>query len=321
MFLALVGAAGSALAEPLRIATTRSASAAPLLLAIEQNFVADQGLEPKLGFEPNDEAVMAAVRSGKADIGTSSLSAAFYRFAAAHDLKIIAARSSDETRFPIDVLLIGAKAYQAGFTGLKGIVGARLGIVGDDPVGRYALFDVAARFKLDASAIKTVPLKTPADAVSALSRGTIDAALLSLSDALRLVQKGDAILRLSDYAQWQEGVLFASATTIAARRAALARFIHAYQRATAEYEQNFLSYDDGGDFIPGPHHDEELSRLASDLRLAPGTLEATKTYCDPGAAPDVADIARQIAFWKDQGRLGKTVTAADLLDLSFLAAK
>ena len=47
-------------------------------------------------------------------------------------------------------------------------------------------------------------------------------------------------------------------------------------------------------------------------------LAVTKTYCDRRANLDVADIEKQVRFWQDQGRLSKSIAAADLLDLSFI---
>jgi hypothetical protein len=62
----------------------------------------------------------------------------------------------------------------------------------------------------------------------------------------------DHIDNMSSYSRfrvprWQQGVVFASAQTIATNRTLLESFMRAYQRGTAEYALNFLSYDDGGD--------------------------------------------------------------------------
>jgi hypothetical protein len=81
---------------------------------------------------------------------------------------------------------------------------------------------------------------------------------------------------------------------------------------------DFLSYDDGGDFIPGPHYHKYLDSIARQVQLAPDMVAITKTYCDRRANLDVADIKKQVQFWQDQGRLDKRLVAADLLDLSFI---
>jgi NitT/TauT family transport system substrate-binding protein len=151
-----------------------------------------------------------------------------------------------------------------------------------------------------------------------LSHEKIDAALLPYATAIRLATTRRALLRLSDYAAWQEGVVFATARMIATKRGLIERFMRGYQRGTTDYQLNFLSYDDGGDFIPGPSFDKELALIAHEIRLAPDLLAATKTYCEQRANLDAADIAKQVKFWQDQGRLDTHVAASDLLDLSFI---
>jgi NitT/TauT family transport system substrate-binding protein len=304
--------------QPLRIGVTRDASVAPVLIAIDAGYFQLAGLDPKLLPFESDAAVAAAVASGKLDIGMAALSAPFLRDAAAQRLKIIASRSSDRTGFPMYALLVSPKARAAGLSGVRGLPNATIGVARADSSEYYGLYSIAARFNLDANSIKTVLLKSPAGELSALSRGEIDAAVLPYPTALALANKGRSLLRLSDFAQWQQGVIFVTAGNIAKRRALIEAFMRAYQHGTADYALNFLNYDDGGDFIPGAHYDGYLDLVARWLKISPDTLARTKTYNDRRANLDVADIEKQVEFWKDRDKLSKTVLADDLLDLSFV---
>ena len=248
----------------------------------------------------------------------ASLSAPFYSYAAAHGLKMIASRSSDQTGFPMYALLVSRKAHAAGFTGVRELAHARIGIADTDSGTYYALFNIVSRFGLDPGSIKTISLKSPAGELGALSRGDVDAALLPFATALHSASRREPLLPLSDFAQWQQGVVFTTAKNIATRRNLIDRFMRAYQRGTADYQLNFLSYDDGGDFIPGPHYDKYLDLIARQVRISSDMLAVTKTYCDRRANLDVTDIKKQVQFWQDQGRLDKRVAAVDLLDLSFI---
>jgi len=310
------GAAGGQL-EPARIGLTREASAAPLFVAIATGYFTAEGLDPQVTFVKTDAAVSAAVASGKVDIGMGGLSAPFYNYAAAHGLKMIASRSSDQTGFPMYALLVSRKAQTSGFTGVRGLSGARIGIAGTGSGPHYALFNIASRFGLRPGSIETVSLTSPAGELEALSRGDIDAALLPFATALHSA-KGRELLPSSDFAQWQQGVVFTTAKNIATKRNLIDGFMRAYQHGTADYQLNFLSYDDGGDFIPGPNYEGYLAMIAPEVQISPGVLAVTKTYCDRRANLDVADIEKQVRFWQYQGRLGKSVAAADLLDLSFI---
>jgi NitT/TauT family transport system substrate-binding protein len=303
---------------PVRIALTREASVAPLLIAVDAGFFKSAGLNPQLAFFDSDSSVSAAVASGKADIGMAALSATFYRRAAAHHLKIIASRSSEQTRFPMYAFLISKEAHAAGFSGVRGLVNARIGVADADSGEYYGLYSIASRFSLDSGAIKTTTFKSPAGELSALARGDIDATILPIATALRAAHKGRSLLPLSNFAQWQQGVVFAGAQAIAANRSLIENFMRAYQRGTAEYALNFLSYDDGGDFIPGSHYDQYLGMIARQVHASTDALARTKTYCDRRANLDVADIEKQVEFWQNRGRIDKGIVAADLLDLSFI---
>ena len=311
------GAAADEL-EHARIGLTREASAAPLFVAIAAGYFKAEGLDPQVTFLATDSSVSAAGASGKVDIGMAGLSAPFYSYAAAHGLKIIASRSSDQTGFPMYALRISKMAPTAGFTGVRALSHARVGIPDTDSGTYYALFNIASRFGLDAGTIKAISMKSPAGELRALSRGDIDAALLPFATALHFASGRDPLLPLSDFAQWQQGIVFTTAKNIETRRNLIDRFMRAYQRGTADYQLNFLSYDDGGDFIPGPHYGTYLDLIARQVQIPPDILAVTKTYCDRRANLDVADIEKQVRFWQDEGRLDKRIVAADLLDLSFI---
>jgi NitT/TauT family transport system substrate-binding protein len=303
---------------PVRIGLTREAGTAPLLVAIDAGFFRPEGLNPQLAFFDNDESVSAAVASGKVDIGMAALSAAFYRYTAAHRLKIIASRSSDQTGFPMYAFLISKEARAAGFSGVRGLPNARIGVADSDSGEYYGLYSIASRFKLDSGSIRTIVVKSPEAELSALSGRQIEAAILPYATALHAARQGRSLLRLSDFAQWQQGVVFASAQKIATDRTLVERFMRAYQRGTAEYALNFQNYDDGGDFIPGAHYRQYLDSIARQLNMSSETLARTKTYCDRRGNLDAADIEKQVQFWQNRGRLDKSMVAADFLDLSFI---
>ena len=304
--------------EPVRIGLVREASAGPLYIAVAAGYFQAEGLEPQVEFLPTHALVAAAVASSKIDFGFSELSARFYRDAAAHRLKIIASQASDRAGFPMYALLIGDKAHRAGFADLRGLPGARIGVARSEPGAYYGLFSVASRFGLATGRIKVTWLESPRDELTALSRADIDAALLPFATAVQSAGKGDTLLRLSDLTSSQQGVLFAATQSIAIRRSVVERFIRAYQRGAADYQLNFLNYDDAGDFIPGPNYGADLDLIARQSRVPARTLAMAKTYCDRRANLDVADIRRQVKFWQEQGQLDRSIEAADLLDLSFI---
>ena len=304
--------------EAVRIGLTRDASTAAVLIAIDAGYFKMAGLDPKLVVLANDAQVSAAAASGKVDIGMAALSAAFFRDAAANHLKIIASRSSDRTGFPMYALLVSQRAHAAGLSGVRGLMNARIGVAGADSSEYYGLLSIPSRFNLDPGSLRTVVLKSTDAELKALAHGDIDAALVPYPTAAQSATKGRSVFRLSDFAQWQEGVVFSAAKSIASRRSLIEGFMRAYQHGAADYAINFLNYDDGGDFIPGPQYDRYLQLIARQVNIAPESLAATKTYNDRRANLDAADVRKQVQFWKEHGKLGDGISADEILDLSFI---
>ena len=304
--------------QPTRIALTREPSAAPLFVAVAAGYFKTEGLDPQLAFLESDAAVSGTVAAGKADFGLVSLSAAFYGFASTHGLKMIASRSSDKAGFPMYALLISKKAHTAGFSDVRGLPPARIGVADGDSGAYYGLFAAASRFRLDPASINAISLGSLAGEIEALSRGKVDAALLPIATALHSARQGDWLLRLSDFAEWQQGVVFTTAEEITTKRVLIEQFMRAYQRGTAEYELNFLRYDDAGNFIPGPHYTRYVEAIASEAQVSRDTVVQTKSYCDRRANLDSADIQNQVQFWQAHGRLDNGVAGAELTDLSFI---
>jgi NitT/TauT family transport system substrate-binding protein len=315
---AIICSAVAGEAQPVGIGLTREASAAPLFIAVEEGYFAAEELEPHLTFFNDDSSVSAAVASGKLDIGFAALSSSFFSFAAAHDLKMIASRSSDQSRFPMYTLLMKKEAHSARLDGIRELTGARIGVSDTGSSAYYALFNIASRFGLAPVVIKTVSLKSSGDELRALSRREIDAALLRYPTALHSATRQNSLLPLSNFTQWQQGVVFTTAKGIALKRDLVERFVRAYQRGTADYALNFLQYDDGGDFIPGPHYAKYLELIARQAHVSPKVLATTKTYCDRRANLDGVDIGRQVQFWQSRRRLDNRIVADGLIDLSFI---
>jgi NitT/TauT family transport system substrate-binding protein len=304
--------------QAVRIGLVREASAGPLYIAVAAGFFQAEGIDPQVNFLGSDRSVSEAVASGRLDIGMAALSAPFYAYAASHGLKMIASRASDQTGFPMYAIVFGRRAHEAGWSDVRGLRHARLGVADADSGTYYGVFSAASRFGVDAGSIKVVGFKSHERELAALSRGDIDAALLPFPVALQSARAGEPLLRLSDFALWQQSVVFTTAAHVAARRDLVERFMRAYQRGTADYQLNFLHYDDAGDFIAGPQYDRYADLIARQAHVAAAMLARTKTYCDRRANLDVADIEKQVKFWQDQGRLDRRIAAADLLDLSFI---
>jgi NitT/TauT family transport system substrate-binding protein len=304
-----------------RVGLTRNASTGPLYLAAATGYFADEGLDVRLTFVDSDAGLPAAVASGAVDLGVATLTASYFAFAATHDLRMIASHEGDQAGYPGNTLVIGRAAYDAGLRTWKDLPDKRIGMTTPRSGLHYALAQIANKYGFDLRRVKIEWLQTPAKAMTALARGTIDAALVPASAALQLRSSRErASLRwVGDEVPWQENVVVASGKTIRDRRAVMEKFVRAYERGTAEYDRTFLQRDDGSDVIKGPRYDEYLALMARQSGIPPTFRSSLIPWSDRLGRLDIADIQRQLQFWQTQRMVDGSVGAATLLDLSFVS--
>jgi NitT/TauT family transport system substrate-binding protein len=305
---------------PIRIGVMPTIESGPLYIAAANGYFKEEGLDAELKFFDTDAQLRRAAAAGKVDVALADLDAALFADAAKHGFKFIASQASDQSGYPTDALLIGKKPHDAGFRSVKDLPGKRVALTLPGSGEQYSLMRIAHRYGIDPSGLKLVWLKTPAQEIAALSRGEVDAAALPFATVLKLYDAGKrgGVIRLSDLAQRQRGVVFVRAEAIEADRSRIEKFVRAYRRGVAEYDMTFQQRGDEGDVLPGPRFGEYLHLIAERTKLSPDLLKYALAYCDHLARLDLTDIDRQLAFWQSQGMVDRRVAAADLLDLGFI---
>ena len=268
--------------------------------------------------EGSDDAAAQAVADGHAAFGTARLSGHFLTFAAAHDLRIVAPEFSDHTGIPSTLLVVSARARKAGLTGPAGLAHRRIGLTALDSPKRFALTEAAARYGVAADALQLVEEKDPNTLRADLASGALDAALVPTvtARAWRREVGGFSIIRISDFVQWQDGVIFARADTLQQHADLMAAFMRAYVAALADYNLTFQQRDDGGTALPGAHFGRYLEAIAAQTHVAAAEAAYALPFCDPLARLDLVDLGRQLAFWQAQGVVGRQVTVGVIANAS-----
>jgi len=127
-----------------------------------------------------------------------------------------------------------------------------------------------------------------------------------------------ALSRYSDHGSYQFGVVFGKAATLDARPDIVRRFIRAYKKGLRDYS-----------VLNSPTADEEQAEAAAKIvaryvyptePLDTGAAKIKKSalYVDPTGEVDVEDIARQIAWYQQQGMVRRPLEAGSILRLQFL---
>ena len=215
-------------------------------------------------------------------------------------------------------------AYSKGLHKLEDLADKSVAISQLGSSFHYQLGQIARAKRFDLAGILLKPLHSPDAMASAVAAGQVDAAILPAQYARELLAASQAKLIgwYSELDEQQLGALFASAKTLATRRATVEKFVRAYRRGAADYAAALLRHERYGKRVSDAKSREATTIIAR--YVYPGqssgiaTVEASAYFMDPQARLDFADIARQVEWYQAQGLVDKSVDARNVVDLTYI---
>ena len=259
-----------------------------------------------------------AVASGDADFGVSGMSASFYTLASHGQLRLIASASQDHPGFHTLLLVGSNKAWDAGLKAPKDLPGHSVGITQVGTSLEYSVGLIAKRWKFPFDKIAIKPLQSNPNVVSALKGGVLDAALMPAAPVLPLIAQQQVHLLgyVGDICDGFGGSMLFTSTAVAKSNPALVkRFLTAYRHAMRDLHNAFVGPK--GERRDGPTAAKLWPILSDFTHLPAKQLEDVVPYFDPKARIDLADVGRQIAWYKSQGLLKGDVEPAKIVDKRF----
>lgn len=318
---ALVIATAPAFAESIKIGGAKTASGGPGYIAIEKGYFAAEGIDAQVVFFNSAVPNAVAVVSGDVDFGATGLSAGFYNLAGQGALKIIGAQGHESPGFHTIGFFVSRKAYDSGFTSLRNLAGRTIGMGQFGTPGHYVLGAVAAKYGTDLGQVHLLALQSNANVISAMLGGQIDGTVTVLATPLiPLIDKGDLHILgwVGDEMPFQDRALFTS-TKIANQNPDLVqRFLRAYRKGAQDYHDAFIGPDERPK--DGPTADATVALIAKYIDQSPEQVRAGIAYIDPQLRVNVADIQRQIAWYKAQGMLKPDLDGNQILDKRYVVA-
>tara|TARA_R110001583_G_scaffold195168_1_gene370067 strand:+ start:13423 stop:14556 length:1134 start_codon:yes stop_codon:yes gene_type:complete len=321
---ALVGIAHAA--EKINIATLAFVSSAPLFIAKEKGYFADEGLDAELTFFRAAQPVSVAIASGDADFGVTAFTGGFFNLAAKGALKVIGAQLHEEPGYDGSAILVSNKAYDAGLTKVEQLAGHSFALSQVGSSFHYMIGNVAEKAGFDLASMELKPLQAVPNMIGALKTGQVDSMIIVPHIAKPLANAGAAhiIGWVNDYVPYQVGGLFTSARNVEERRDVVAHFVAAYQKGVADYRAALLATDDNGKLVKSDTTDEILKIVhkyvyAEDPeekafpKIRNGAMFITKD-----ARLDVADVKKQVKWYQDRGYVSKDANPDDFIDTSFI---
>jgi NitT/TauT family transport system substrate-binding protein len=309
-------------AEKVTAAVNRLSAGAPLYIAKEKGFFAEEGLDVGLTHLTSAQAIGVAVVSGDIQFGMTAITAGIYTMAGKGALKMIAGGYEEHPGFHGVALVVNKGAYERGLTKPSGLAGKRIAITTVGSGSHNQLARLATKYGFKYEDMQLLPLQTLANEVSAVKGGQVDASPIPATLAKELEDSGAGkiIAWMGDEVPTQFGGVFATPDTIDKRRGLTVRFVRAYVKAIRYYDDAVQRRGADGSAIRGENYDEAIRIIAQHTGEPPALLALALPYFNPEARLHVADIAEQIKVYQSLQLVDATLTVEQVLDRSFVPA-
>jgi NitT/TauT family transport system substrate-binding protein len=325
--LALAGllaltAIGAARADELlkaRVGVLRLSSSAPVFIAQDKGYFKDAGLDVDLKFFDAAQPIAVATASGDIDFGVTAFTAGLYNLAGKGVLKVIGGMSREKAGFPLIGYFASNNAYAAGLKTPRDLAGKRIAVTQVGSSFHYSLGLLADKYGFKLSDLKVLPMQSLSNAAAALKGETVDAALLPVSTARKLMDDNGAKLLgwVGDETPWQLGAVFASPKTLA-NKALVTKLLGALQRADREYHDVILARVKDGNAPINEATKPLLEIIAKYTNLPVEQVVGNCAYIDPDGRLDVRNVANQITWLQGQGFVDKGFDADAIIAKDFV---
>ena len=313
--------------QPLSLGLLHTLSPAPFYIAKERGYFAKNGINLIFRFFQAAQPIAAAAVAGDIDAGVTALTGGFFNLAQKGALTIIGGAMHEENGYEGSAIIVSDAAFKAGLTSPAKIAGHSFAITQYGSSFHYMLGRIAEIEKFDPNTVSLRPVQQVPNMLAAVATGQVDVTIAIASQAKPAAAAGKVhiIGWVGDIVPYQITAVFTTPKMIAQHADALHRFCGAYQKGVADYREAFLRLDPQGKPITDAKTDAALPLING--YVFPGDPHAREKilagvgYHDAGGALDVADITRQLRWFKAQGLVQGDKDAAALMDTRFLPTR
>jgi len=309
--------------EPLKakIGVLRLSSSAPVFIAQDKGYFKEAGLEIELKFFDAAQPIAVATASGDVDFGVTAFTAGLYNLAGKGALKVIGGMSREKAGYPLIGYFASNNAYTAGLKTPKDLAGKRIAVTQTGSSFHYSLGLLADKYNFKLADIKVLPMQSLSNAAAALKGETVDAALLPVSTARKLIDDGGAKLLgwVGDETPWQLGAVFASPKALT-NKPLVTRLLAALVRADREYHDVILASIKDGKADINDKTKPLLEIIAKYTNLPVEQVVGNCAYIDPAGKLDVKNVANQIDWLQEQGFVDKGFNVDAIIAKEFVKA-
>jgi NitT/TauT family transport system substrate-binding protein len=302
-----------------RVGVLKLSSSAPVFIAQDKGYFRDAGLDVELKFFDAAQPIAVATTSGDIDFGVTAFTAGLYNLAGKGTLKVIGGMSREKAGYPLIGYFASNKAYADGLKTPKDLAGKRVAVTQIGSSFHYSIGLLADKYGFKLAEVKVLPLQSLSNVAAALKGETVDAALLPVSAARKLMDDGGAKFLgwVGDETPWQLGAEFASPKTLE-KKTLVTKFLAAIKRADREYHDVILAAVKDGNAPINDATRPLLEIIAKYTNLPLEQVVGNCAYIDPEGRLDVKNVANQIEWLQGQGFVDKGVTVEAIIARDFV---
>jgi NitT/TauT family transport system substrate-binding protein len=285
---------------------------APIYIAKEKGYFAEQGLDVSLESQPNGSDMVALTATGDFDIGFGGVGPAFWN---AMDLglplKVIAPGHAEGNPVATPLMISKAACESGAIKSVADLKGKKVSVNGRGAT-EYWLSQALGTAGLTLADIELQTLQFP-DAVAALQAGALDAAMVGEPVATSAEQQGIAVRLLTDFPvqDIQPTAVYANQSFLDENPEAAAGFVTAYLKAAREVNANGFK-------------DPTIAAIIEQYTGVPVALisqAVSPVYAVDGQI-DLKGLQTLQAFFRAQGQLEyeTDIDPASFVDTQYVAA-
>ena len=304
-----------------KIGVLRLSSSAPVFIAQDKGYFKEAGLDIELKFFDAAQPIAVATASGDVDFGVTAFTAGLYNLAGKGALKVIGGMSREKAGYPLIGYFASNNAHASGLKTPKDLAGKRIAVTQTGSSFHYSLGLLADKYGFKLAEIKVLPMQSLSNAAAALKGETVDAALLPVSTARKLIDDGGARLLgwVGDETPWQLGAVFASRKALG-NKPLVTKLLAALVRADREYHDVILASIKDGKADINDKTRPLLEIIAKYTNLPVEQVVGNCAYIDPDGKLDVKNVANQIEWMQEQGFVDKGFGVDAIIAREFVKA-
>ncbi|MBQ9762856.1 MAG: ABC transporter substrate-binding protein [Phascolarctobacterium sp.] len=318
MLLAL-GCGGEKKAAPkekakVSMALLRLTSSAPLFIAMDKGFFAEENLEVVPQWFDAAHPIAVATASSQVDVGATGITASLFNMAASgQKLAIVADKGREQKGYSSSALIVTTDNYNNGITSLEALKGKRVGITQKGSTFHYMIGRMLETKGMSLDDVQLIPLGKLSAVMAALESKQIDAAILNEPNISKVQRAGygKMVVQVGDLIPYQTSAVFYSPEFVKKEDAAV-RFMKAYNKAVNYYYEAAIEKKDAKKL------DEVVGIVSKYVKAPAEDIKLGLPYIDRDGKLLSSDIATQIEWYGSHGMLKGKLAPENVANTSFL---